>query len=152
MPHAFQVLMRTLQALCRHIISGLCYWYVDDLMAVSLRTLYINDSTLVDSNVQHLLGMGSIAAAKSQHSRILEFLGWEFNLDTRSIALCTRNMNKLVHALFSFETTAKISISHIQRLASLISRVRYCRNMCGHTRIPFMQSRADTTNLMYEYN
>ncbi len=123
MPHAFQVLTRTLQALCRHIISGLCYWYVDDLMAVSLRTLYINDSTLVDSNVQHLLGMGSIAASKSQHDRILEFLGWEFNLDTRSITLCARNMNKLVHALFSFETTAKVSISHIQRLASLISRV-----------------------------
>ena len=78
MPHAFQVLTRTLQALCRHIISGLCYRYVDDLMAVSLRTLYINDSTLVDSNVQHLLGMGSIAAAKSQHGRMLEFLGWEF--------------------------------------------------------------------------
>ena len=35
MPHAFQVLTRCLQALCRHIISGLCYWYVDDLMAVS---------------------------------------------------------------------------------------------------------------------
>ena len=32
-------------------------------------------------------------------------------------------MNKLMHALFSFDTTAKISISHIQRLASLISRV-----------------------------
>ena len=64
--------------------------------------------------------MGSIAAAKSQQGRILEFLGWEFNLDTRSITLCTRN---IVHALFSFETTAKISISHIQRVASLISRV-----------------------------
>lgn len=25
MPHAFQVLTRVLQALCRHIISGLCY-------------------------------------------------------------------------------------------------------------------------------
>ena len=38
MPHAFQVLTRTLQALCRHIISGLCYWYVDDLMAMILRS------------------------------------------------------------------------------------------------------------------
>jgi hypothetical protein len=36
MPHAFQVLTRSLQALCSHIIIGLCYWYVDDLMAVSL--------------------------------------------------------------------------------------------------------------------
>ena len=82
-----------------------------------------NDSTLVDSNVQQLLGQGSIATTKSPHDRCLEFLGWDFNLDTRTITLCARNTNKLVHALFSFHPTDKISISHIQRLASLISRV-----------------------------
>ena len=122
MPHAFQVLTRVLQKLCRHLISDLCYWYVDDLMAVSPTTLYINDSELVDSNVQQLLGQGSIASTKSQHDRCLEFLGWDFNLDTRTITLCARNMNKLVHALFSFHPTERISISHVQRLASLISR------------------------------
>ena len=122
MPHAFQVLTRCLQALCRHIISGLCYWYVDDLMAISLRTLYINDSTVVDSTVQRLLGDGSIAVAKSQNGRCLEFLGWNFDLDARTITLCDRNMNKLVHALFSFDPTEMVSISHIQRIASLISR------------------------------
>jgi len=122
MPHAFQVLTRLLHALCRHIISGLCYWHVDDLMAVSHKNLYINDSTLVDANVQQLLGEGSIALAKSQYGRLLEFLGCEFNLDDKSITLCARNMNKLVHALFSFDPDQKISISHIQRLASLLSR------------------------------
>ena len=122
MPHAFQVLTRTLHALCKHIISGLCYWYVDDLMAVSRATLYMNDSSIVDTKVQQLLGDGSIAAAKSQVDRCLEFLGWTFNLDTRTITLCERNMNKFVHALFSFNPTEKISISHIQRLASLMSR------------------------------
>ena len=136
MPHAFQVLTRILQALCRHIISGLCYWYVDDLMAVSLATMYLNDSTLVGSNVQQLLGQGSIATTKSQHDRCLEFLCWDFNLDTRTITLSARNMNKLVHALFSFHPTDKISISHIQRLASLISRVSILsRHMRPYTHI-----------------
>ena len=115
MPHAFQVLTRALHALCQHIISGSCYWYVDDLMAVSRATLYTNDSTIVDAKVQQLLGRGSIAAAKLQVDRCLEFLGWTFNLDTRTITLCERNMNKFVHALFSFNPTDKISISHIQR-------------------------------------
>ena len=122
MPHAFQVLTRALHALCQHIISGLCYWYVDDLMAVSRASLYTNDSTVVDAKVQQLLGLGSIAAAKSQVDRCLEFLGWSFNLDTRTITLCARNMNKFVHALFSFNPAEKISISHIQRIASLMSR------------------------------
>ena len=85
MPHAFQVVTRVLQSLCRHLISGLCYWYVDDLMAVSKKTLYINDSELVDVHVQQLLGQGFIALTKSQHDRCLEFLGWDFNLDTRTI-------------------------------------------------------------------
>jgi len=136
MPHAFQVLTRVLQSLCRHIISGLCYWYVDDLMAVSLKALYVNDSELVDFNVQRLLGQGSIAIAKSQHDRCLEFLGWDFNLDTQTITLCARNMNKLVHALFSFRPTDKISISHVQRIASLISRVSILsRHMRPYTHI-----------------
>ena len=107
MPHAFQVLTRVLQKLCRHLISGLCYWYVDNLMAVSPKTLYVNDSELVDSNVQQLLGQGSIALAKYQHDRCLEFLGWDFNLDTQTITLCARNMHKLVHALLSFHPTEK---------------------------------------------
>ena len=114
MPHAFQVLTRVLQALCRHIISDLCYWYVDDLMVVSRLTLYINDSELVDRSVQQLLGQGLIAKAKSQAGRRLEFLGWDFDLDTRTITLCSRNMNKFVHALFLFNPEDKISISHIQ--------------------------------------
>ena len=84
-----------------------CYWYVDDLMAVSPQTLYVNDSELVDSNVQQLLGQGSIALAKSQHDRCLELLGWDFNLDTQTITLSARNTNKLVHALFSFHRTEK---------------------------------------------
>ena len=76
MPHAFQVLMRMLQSLCRQLISGLCYWYVDDLMAVLMtQALYVNDSELVDSHVKQLLGHGSIALAKSQLHRCLEFLG-----------------------------------------------------------------------------
>ena len=87
MPHACQVLTRVLQKLCRHLICGLCYWYVDDLMAVSPRTLNVNDSELVDSNVQQLLGQGSIALAKSQHDRCLEFLGWDFNLDTQTVKI-----------------------------------------------------------------
>jgi hypothetical protein len=57
MPHAFQVLTRVLQTLCRHILSGRHF------------------SVIVDTQVQQLLGNDSIAAAKSQVNRCLEFLG-----------------------------------------------------------------------------
>jgi hypothetical protein len=51
MPHAFQVLTRSLHALCSYIILGLCYWYVDDLMAVSPISSYLTDSSKVDESV-----------------------------------------------------------------------------------------------------
>jgi hypothetical protein len=101
MPHAFQVLTRSLQALCSHIISGWCYWYVDDLMAVSPITTYVTDSAQVESTVQRLLGVGSECA------RALEFLGWFVDLDARTVTLCNRNLHKLLHALFSFDTLEK---------------------------------------------
>ena len=122
MPHAFQILTRSLQAVCSHIISGLCQWYVDDLMAVSPITTYVYDSTIVDNTVQQLLGIGSIAKKKSQCARALEFLGWTINLDTQTVTLCDRNLHKLIHALFCFNTEDKLSIALIQRIASLASR------------------------------
>ena len=122
MPHAFQVLTRSLQAMCSHIISGLCHWYVDDLMAVSPQCTYTNDSERVDNAVQHLMGQGSIAPKKSEVDRKLEFLGWTIDLDARTITLCNRNLHKLIHALFSFGESDKVSVAHLQRIASLTSR------------------------------
>jgi hypothetical protein len=111
-----------LQALCSYIIVGLCYWYVDDLMAVSPISAYITDSTKVDEKVQQLLGQGSIAKKKSQCARALEFLGWFIDLDTRTVTLCERNLHKLLHALFCFALEDKVSVALIQRIASLVSR------------------------------
>jgi hypothetical protein len=122
MPHAFQVLTRSLQAMCSHIISGLCHWYVDDLMAVSHVDNQQKDSVIVDVHVQQLMGDGSIATNKSFHARQLEFLGWIFDLDTQTITLCDRNLHKMIHALFSFTTESKVSVAHVQRIASLTSR------------------------------
>jgi hypothetical protein len=122
MPHAFQVLTRSLQALCSNLIKGWCLWYVDDLMAVSPISTYVKDSTIVDEKVQQLLGQGSIAAKKSQCARALEFLGWFLDLGTKTITLCERNLHKLLHALFCFDIEDKISIALIQRIASLVSR------------------------------
>lgn len=101
MPNAFQVLTRSLQALCSSIIPGLCYWYVDDLMAVSSIATYISDSTRVDTSVQHLLGEGSIASKKSLCAWAMEFLVWIIDLDTRRITLCERNLHKLITPSFA---------------------------------------------------
>ena len=63
---------------------------------------YINDFILIDTNAQHILDNGSIALAKFQHFCCLEFNDLDFNSDTKTIILCDRNINNIVHALFSF--------------------------------------------------
>ena len=118
MLHTFQVLTRSLQALCSYIISGWCSWYVDDLMAVSPIATY----TQIESAVQRLLGEGSVAQKKSECARALEFLEWFVDLDTQTVTLCNRNLCKLLHALFCFDTMENVSIALIQRIASLVSR------------------------------
>jgi len=50
-------------------------------MAVSHATIYIKDLIIVNSQVQQLLGNGSIAIAKSQAGRCLELLDGDFNLN-----------------------------------------------------------------------
>ena len=112
MPHAFQVLTRSLQAMSSYIISGLCHWYVDDLMAVSHIASQQKDSDIVDANVQQLLGEGSIAKNNSFSARQLEFLRWILDLDTRTITLCDRNLHKLIDALFSFTPAQGIGRTH----------------------------------------
>ena len=49
-----------------------------------------------------MLDNGSIAFAKFQHFCCLEFHDLDFNSDTETIILCDRNLNNVVHALFSF--------------------------------------------------
>ena len=91
-------------------------------MAVSHIVSQQKDSDIVDANVQQLMGEGSIAKNKSFSARQLKFLGWIFDLGTQTITLCDRNLHKLIHALFSFTPASKVSVAHIQRIASLTSR------------------------------
>ena len=120
MPHAFQVFTRSLQALSFQ--AFVTSTSTIDLMAVSPITTYVTDSDIVDIEVELLLGEGSIAKKKSQCARALEFLGWIIDLDQRTVTFCDRNLHKFLHALFCFDTITKVSISHIQRIASLASR------------------------------
>jgi hypothetical protein len=80
------------------------------------------NSAQVESTVQRLLGEGSVAQKKSECARALELLGWFVDLDTRTVTLFSRNLHKLLHALFCFDTLEKVSIALIQRITSLASR------------------------------
>jgi hypothetical protein len=52
MPHSFQVVTRCLNALCNHLITGDCTWYVDDNLGISPSVeICTNDMRIVDTAV-----------------------------------------------------------------------------------------------------
>lgn len=123
MPFAFQVLNRALHALVSAAISGVCSWYVDDCCACSLTTCVSSDLTAAHAAITHLAGGDAVAEDKTETGRSLDFIGWQVNLDTRSVTLSPRNLLKVAHAFFCFDLAARVSRIHVERMASLASRV-----------------------------
>jgi hypothetical protein len=123
MPFAFQVLNRALHALVSTAITGRCAWYVDDCCACSPTASVRSDLAAAHSVITHLAGEEAVAEDKTDEGRSLEFIGWQVNLDTRSVSLSPRNLLKIAHAFFCFDLAARVSRIHVERMASLASRV-----------------------------
>ena len=105
-----------MQALFRHIIGGLCYWYVDDLMAVSPKALYVNNnSSLVNSNVQQLLG---VALAKSQHDRLSALAQSDIMMWRAFALLLITNPSSYRHAAAKAKETLRINSLKLLHLDS----------------------------------
>jgi hypothetical protein len=139
MPYIFQVLKRSLVALCQYIIVGLCSMYVDDIMGVSPTSQLHSDMCAADTAVTGLLGPAAIAVNKDECGRGLVWIGWYINLDNRSVKLSRRNLLKTIFAFFCFSITDKISKQQLETMASLASR---CSQLC-HPMRPYTKAMYD---------
>lgn len=133
MPFAFNVLSRTLLILILAAISGRASMYVDDVMGCSTRSKLHADMTAAHDAITGLAGDFSVAPDKSESGRSLEFIGWTVCLDTRTVTVSRRILLKTAHAFFSFQLTDRLSQLHLQRMASLASRIS---TLCQYMR-PF---------------
>ena len=122
MPHAFAVVTRCVIALVRSIIQGRAHMYVDDIMGITTRSSIEFDMSATDRVVTGLLGPDAIAVEKDEHGRRLEWIGWDVDLDTRSVTLSHRNLLKTVYVFFSFDVNESVSRPHVEAMASLASR------------------------------
>ena len=61
-------------------------------------------------------------AKKTESGRRLDFLGKEFNLDLRTVAIAKHNFMKTLYGFLVCEETKSQSVRSIQRLASWASR------------------------------
>jgi hypothetical protein len=135
MPAAFHVLTRALELLVQHAIRGKERFYVDDCMGCSPKIHLHADLTAAHNQIVALAGTHAVATDKTEHGRSLEFIGWQVCLDTRSVSVSPRNLLKTAQAFFCFAPRARLSRMHVERMASLASRISVlCRFMRPFTR------------------
>ena len=136
MPAAFQVLTRTLEALIGSAITGSSCFYVDDLMPCSIRSNIKTDQAVARDIITSLAGPGALAPDKEEVGRRLDFIGWQFCLDRRTVSVSRRNLLKTVHAFFCFPLGARLPRLLLQRMGSLAIRIS---ELCAFMR-PFTAS------------
>lgn len=122
MPFAFDIITRVLRAVVRAVIKGLSEMYVDDIQGVTSRALLTHDMDAADTAVRGLLGPHAISPTKNEQGRVLDWIGWEINLDTQRVTISESNLLRTVYAFFSFDLKSKVSLQQVQRMASLASR------------------------------
>jgi hypothetical protein len=133
-PFAFQVFTRLLQRLTNSSIKGKALLYVDDFCVCSPTLYALEDRNITRTITKQLMGEDSVAENKWEMGRIVDFVGWEFNLDTRTVTLSHKNHLKAVFYFFYIDVAVSQSLKTLQALASRATRyVTVCRHMKPYT-------------------
>jgi hypothetical protein len=123
-----------LQRLVNLTISGEVLVYVDDFCACSPLNIAEVDRSVTREITVQLMGSDSVTANKWEMGRRVDFVGWDFDLDTRRVTLSRKNHYKAVYYFFTVDTS-KPQLSHtMQALASRATRYStVCRHMRPYT-------------------
>ena len=121
-PAAFHVISRVLNSNVNHVISGEMDIYVDDLMGVSEKHETSRDMELAENVIVQLLGPNSVNGDKDKSGRKSIWIGWELDLDSRSISIAQENLFKCIFGFLEVDTNKEIRIRSIMKLASWTSR------------------------------
>jgi hypothetical protein len=140
MPFVFQVITRAILALILTLIVGMALMYVDDIMGCSPTTRVDSDMDHVFSGVTGLMGLDSIevrggVVIKNEVGRDgVDMIGWDVNIVRKSVSISKRNLLKTLFVFFQFDINDPVSLEHVERMASLASRLsQLCRAMRPYT-------------------
>ena len=91
MPFAFQVITRVLERIIGAELLGEFRMYVDDLIGACGRKELEHDQHIAHSKCVGLLGPNAVEETKTMAGRAIEWIGWEFDIDTRVVSLARHN-------------------------------------------------------------
>ena len=123
LPFAFHVISGVLVRLVNGQIHGECEMYVDDLMGASATWELDHDLAAARERCTRLMGDEAVADDKTEFGRKLDWIGWEFDLDSRSVSVARRNFMKTLYGMITLRCSdSNPSVKEVQRVASWASR------------------------------
>jgi len=130
MPTAFDVVSRTVNRAVNRVIRGRSKMYVDDLMGISHRDDLQHDLSQARTICCGLLGLDAVEDKKTEIGRVLDWIGWEINLDSLMVSVSRRNFLKCLYGFASVEEDRPVPVRTLEKLASWSSRyATVCRQM-----------------------
>jgi len=109
--------------LVNRVTYGESEMYVDDLMGGCAEAELIHDLAAAREKCVQLLGNGAVADDKTEHGRIIDFIGWDFDLETRMVSVARRNFMKTLYGMICMRgSETNPTVREVQRVASWASR------------------------------
>ena len=120
-PYSFAMITRVIERVAQQRIAGALKVYVDDGLGVCREVDAEGDKAKFYSICRGLLGPDAMAD-KYEKGRTLPMLGWQVDLNERTVSLADHNFHKTLHAFFQVEVLGFVSLAEMETLASLASR------------------------------
>ena len=121
-PFFFNVISRSLRRRILQMIKGGCCIYSDDIQGCCLLSELQSELAIVRRCISDLLGSDAIAEDKTDVGRVVEWIGWSFDLDTMSISLAERNYYKTLYGFLSIRRGQQLRVKTLHTLSSWASR------------------------------
>ena len=100
-PFVFNVISRSLLRALHTLLIGSCLIYIDDLQGCCLKQDLPEDIDSATLIITNLLGDDAVAVDKTESGSVIDWIGWQFDLDTMTVSIADHNYYKTLYGFLS---------------------------------------------------
>ena len=121
-PFVFNVISRCLLRAIQLLILGSICIYIDDLQGCCYKEDVDDEIEIASSVIVKLLGDDAVAYDKTEKGRVIDWIGWQFDLDTMTVSIADHNFYKTLYGFLAINRGQRVKVSTLHTLASWASR------------------------------
>ena len=121
----FNVISRSLLRAILLLPIWLCLIYIDDLQGCCLKEHVLTDIDTATLVITNLLGDDAVAEDKTETGRVIDWIGWQFDLDTMTVSIADHNYYKTLYGFLSIRRGQRVQVHTLHTLASWASRYTF---------------------------